>query len=407
MNIHPSRKRIACITGSFINGGAGYASNVIINIMSNYYDVDVFSRETVQKNNIRYLFFRVFNFTFLKFFYFIQNQIIDKKFIWSRNFFGLFGYKSLSSTKFDMYFIFSLSYPIVSDRVLERILKSGKPVFWRLSDMRPFTSGCHYSNTCTQFVVDCINCPAIIRFNNLTSIFFLKNYHNALRSNNIHLLFPSIWLLDKFKLMNHGNTCSSTQMPTMVNPIFKVRNNNNDNLDILNSSNKKLILFGADNFENNLRKGFQQFLDFVEYCHSIPDFFENFKIFCYGTSSNFQVDNNIKFLGKLSQSDLSNVLNKVDLYVNISLEDNLPNVVMEALACGTRVVTTRVGGIDELQNELPEYVSVFSYGSHSELMNLIKMEVSKCFDRLLISRSFYKNHSDFIMHDFLRKLENY
>ena len=40
--------------------------------------------------------------------------------------------------------------------------------------------------------------------------------------------------------------------------------------------------------------------------------------------------------------------NAVDAYVTPSLQDNLPNTIMEALACGTPCVGFRVGGIPEM-----------------------------------------------------------
>ena len=40
--------------------------------------------------------------------------------------------------------------------------------------------------------------------------------------------------------------------------------------------------------------------------------------------------------------------NAVDIYVTPSLQDNLPNTIMEALACGIPCVGFRVGGIPEM-----------------------------------------------------------
>ena len=40
--------------------------------------------------------------------------------------------------------------------------------------------------------------------------------------------------------------------------------------------------------------------------------------------------------------------NAVDLYVTPSLQDNLPNTIMESMACGTPCVGFNVGGIPEM-----------------------------------------------------------
>ena len=44
--------------------------------------------------------------------------------------------------------------------------------------------------------------------------------------------------------------------------------------------------------------------------------------------------------------------NAVDLFVIPSMEDNLPNTIMEAMACGTPCVGFDVGGIPELSTHV-------------------------------------------------------
>ena len=57
----------------------------------------------------------------------------------------------------------------------------------------------------------------------------------------------------------------------------------------------------------------------------------------------------IKHLGFKSKSeDVVNCFNAADFFVIPSLEDNLPNTVLEALACGTPVVGFNVGGISDM-----------------------------------------------------------
>jgi glycosyltransferase involved in cell wall biosynthesis len=48
------------------------------------------------------------------------------------------------------------------------------------------------------------------------------------------------------------------------------------------------------------------------------------------------------------RKDFLSILKSVDIFVNPSLSEGLPNVVLEALAMGKPVVATAVGGVPEL-----------------------------------------------------------
>lgn len=55
----------------------------------------------------------------------------------------------------------------------------------------------------------------------------------------------------------------------------------------------------------------------------------------------------VKFLGRLSQSELARVYQKSDIFVLPSFFEGIPLTVIEALACGDRVVMTDLPGIKE------------------------------------------------------------
>lgn len=56
----------------------------------------------------------------------------------------------------------------------------------------------------------------------------------------------------------------------------------------------------------------------------------------------------VKFLGVLSQSELRGLYSAADVLVLASQREGWPNVLLEAMACGTPVVATNVGGIGEI-----------------------------------------------------------
>jgi glycosyltransferase involved in cell wall biosynthesis len=54
---------------------------------------------------------------------------------------------------------------------------------------------------------------------------------------------------------------------------------------------------------------------------------------------------NVEFTGKLSPDEVAELYANVDIMLNPTTVDNMPNSVLEALAVGIPVVTTDVGGI--------------------------------------------------------------
>jgi glycosyltransferase involved in cell wall biosynthesis len=60
------------------------------------------------------------------------------------------------------------------------------------------------------------------------------------------------------------------------------------------------------------------------------------------------IEARVRFLGGVPQAALVEYYNAADLLVLTSSREGMPNVVLEALACGTPVVATRVGGVPEV-----------------------------------------------------------
>ena len=75
------------------------------------------------------------------------------------------------------------------------------------------------------------------------------------------------------------------------------------------------------------------------------------------------------------EKKLAEVYNAVDLYVTPSLQDNLPNTIVEAMACGIPCVGFQIGGIPQMIDHLhngyvAEYKNAkdFANGIHWALM---------------------------------------
>ena len=83
-------------------------------------------------------------------------------------------------------------YNLLSSSSLRRILMLGRPTFFTLHDQRLFTGGCHYSRDCTNFQVDCSECPQVRKpFTRLVKKSFSIQKEVFGFSENVELVSPS------------------------------------------------------------------------------------------------------------------------------------------------------------------------------------------------------------------------
>ena len=65
-------------------------------------------------------------------------------------------------------------------------------------------------------------------------------------------------------------------------------------------------------------------------------------------SKRFRLTNSISFLGSLSPEKVQEEMKEADILLAPSIEEGIPNVIKEALACGIPVISTYAGGIPEI-----------------------------------------------------------
>jgi glycosyltransferase involved in cell wall biosynthesis len=172
--------------------------------------------------------------------------------------------------------------------------------------------------------------------------------------------------------------------------------------DILNSTkhfnlsvNKKFILFGAANISDQ-RKGLSYLLDALQL---IPEeASDSIELLVFGkikddilTNIPFKV-NHLSYLN--SKKDIVNLYNVANCFVLPSLEDNLPNTIMESLACGTPVVGFNTGGIPEMiEHKKTGYLA--EYKSAKDLADGIYWTLFEANNEVLAENSRQKVLNDF------------
>lgn len=234
---------------------------------------------------------------------------------------------------------------------------SAKP-YVSTMDMSPLTGGCHYAFDCLGYTKECKACPAIldasqkdIAHQNL----LLKK--DAVAKGNIQCLAGSSWTARQVK----RSALFSRQKDIPVFPGLidtEIYNSVNRNIakKVFNiSSDHKVIIAGAIDMKEK-RKGFAELIQTLNILHKIlyPEQAKNIIVMMAGklpteyASIPFQLKQ-IEYIK--DERLLSLFYQAADIFVCPSIEDAGPQMTLQAMACGTLVVSFCVGfGADIVQN---------------------------------------------------------
>jgi glycosyltransferase involved in cell wall biosynthesis len=249
------------------------------------------------------------------------------------------------------------NFGFLSTSDIEKLFETGKPVIWTLHDMWAFTGGCHYSADCDHFLNQCGDCwmlksPAT---KDISHTGWLKKAAMLGAAKNIVFVTCSNWLAE---VARSSSLLKGFRIEAIPNPIdtniffptdkaaIKARRNI--------SPRAKVILFGAANILDR-RKGFSYLVDALTELKNNNDQ-QEIEIVIFGKNKSFDVSRlpfKVHELGTIgSEQAMAEVYNLADVFVNPTIEDNLPNTVMEALSCGVPVVAFNTGGVPDMVDHL-------------------------------------------------------
>jgi glycosyltransferase involved in cell wall biosynthesis len=236
---------------------------------------------------------------------------------------------------------------------IETLAKLKRPVVWTLHDMWPFTGGCHYSGDCEGYLKSCGVCPQLGSSKNWDlSSWIWQRKAKAWRDLNLTIVTPSNWLANCAKSSSLFQDLRIEVIPSGLDTQKYRPINKYTAREILNlPQDKQLILFGALQATSNTRKGFH-LLQPALINLSKSAWKEKLEVAIFGASlPEYPPDFGLKthYLGTLNDDlSLGLVYSAADVFVLPSIEENLANTVMEALACGTPCVAFNVGGTSDM-----------------------------------------------------------
>ena len=244
----------------------------------------------------------------------------------------------------------------LSLRDIHRLIAMGKPIVWTMHDMWPCTGICHHARDCVSFTSQCGTCFFLQskKADDLSTAVFKKKQQWIFSNENITMVGCSNWLAGKAKT---SALTKKHRVISIPNPI--------DTQQFKPSSDKKgccrrlglpeqrqLILFGAANVTDK-RKGIYYLIDAINQLLTVePRLAEKMGIVVFGEAkAEFVSLVKIPVYPLGYVSDITQIValyNAIDVFVTSSLEENLPNTIMEAMACGVPCVGFQVGGIPEM-----------------------------------------------------------
>lgn len=232
---------------------------------------------------------------------------------------------------------------------IREISKLPCKVIWTIHDMWSFTGGCHYSGDCTRYLKKCGKCPQLGSNKELDLSRWVWNQKTRYWMNlNLTVVSPSNWLANIAKKSTIFKNKRIEVIPYAIDtnifkPISKLEARKILNLPI----NKKIVIFGSLDATSDKRKGFYLLKPALnKIANSSAN--EDLELAIFGSSKpNNPVDLGLKthFFGILKDDiSLATIYSAADVFLAPSIEDNLPNTILESLTCGTPVVAFNIGG---------------------------------------------------------------
>jgi glycosyltransferase involved in cell wall biosynthesis len=257
----------------------------------------------------------------------------------------------LSAPDADVYHLHQIT-DFVDYRASLGHLAERAPIVWTLHEMTPFTGGCHYAYGCDGFTRSCGDCPQLgsNHSQDLSHAVWKRkrSVYDRINPARLHVVGASRWIASEAQ-----RSTLLRRFPVSVIPygldteVFKPMPAARRLLDGFGLKPSMRIVAFVSDWTGNRRKGFN-LLDAA--LGALPPGPETALVSLgRGDAPKLQSKLPHVHLGSLSEDRMiAAVYSMADLFVIPSLQDNLPNTVLEAMACGAPVVGFSVGGIPDM-----------------------------------------------------------
>ncbi len=239
-------------------------------------------------------------------------------------------------------------YYINIELVLSFAKKHNIPVFWTLHDEWLLTGRCCYfdANGCEKWKVGCGKCQYKKAFPRTVFCDCSRKLWERKRSilslnKEATLITPSLWLMNMVKADNYGykNRCICLRNPFDLSLLIP-----SSHIQSIQDMAKGKKIIGAAALVWNVGKG-------IDYLSKLADILDPTIYLVIAIGRNEypkELSANLHMLPPIfSKKEIASFYSTLDVFVNTTLQDNAPMVNIEALACGTPVVSFDTGGAAE------------------------------------------------------------
>lgn len=246
------------------------------------------------------------------------------------------------------------------------------PIVWTMHDSWPFTGGCHLPGNCMKYEDSCGACPVLgsQRHDDLSKkVWKSKAKHYPL--NRMTMIAPSQWLAGQARRSSLLHGCKVEVIPNGLDTGFYAPGNQRKARSALNLPfQRKIILFGGKSVLSDPNKGADLLWKALD---MLPiELKQQSLVVVFGEEHNNRnnpTDLEVVNYGVVNdESKIVELYRAADILVMTSLQENLPNMILEGMSCGLPCVAFAVGGITEQIHHrrngcLVEHFDVYSMSS--------------------------------------------
>jgi putative colanic acid biosynthesis glycosyltransferase len=271
----------------------------------------------------------------------------------------------------DVVYLLNLhGYYINEFRLINFLKRSNIFTVYLMMDEYPFMGKCCYSYDCEKYKTGCSNCPLVkdypksIFFDTSKFIFGKKEKIYKSWKNVIFATVPFVVEKSLSSKLNQGHSFYKLDTGIDLQGTYRIK----DTIELrtrLNIPNDHKVVLNVGPVSNP-RKGINYFIDVAQ---KLKDEKITFINVGFDGDRNSLSKNYIPIDYVSNQDELADYYSLADLLVCTSLADAMPNVCLQALACGTPVCGFNISGTPYVASK--EFGTFVEPGNITELSNVI------------------------------------